>query len=68
MDGQAHSAEEEGHQEDGQEMSWLWKLNPEVRSVIAMVFAMALFSLYCLGVMLVRKLRGNPISGLPPKD
>lgn len=49
-------------------MSWFWNLNPEVRQVIAGFTGIALVCIYALGVMLVRWLRGKPISGLPPKN
>lgn len=49
-------------------MRWLWNLNPEVQQVIAAFAGFGIFSLYALGVMAVRWLRGKPVSGLPPKD
>lgn len=49
-------------------MSWWENLNPEVRQVIAGFCGIGLVCIYALGVMLVRWLRGKPISGLPPKE
>ncbi|MET9446962.1 hypothetical protein [Streptomyces cinerochromogenes] len=49
-------------------MSWLSQLNPEVAHVIGGFVGVALPCVYAGLVMLVRRLRGRPVSGLPRKD
>ncbi|WP_163010580.1 hypothetical protein [Streptomyces dangxiongensis] len=49
-------------------MSWLGQLNPQVAHVIAAFVGIGLMCLYALLVVLVRKLQGRPVSGLPPRD
>ncbi|MFF1281558.1 hypothetical protein [Streptomyces sp. NPDC058299] len=49
-------------------MSWPGQLNPEVAQVVAAFAGIGLVCFYALLVMLVRKLRGRPVSGLPPRD
>ncbi|MFF9091137.1 hypothetical protein ACF1BE_33210 [Streptomyces sp. NPDC014991] len=49
-------------------MSWLGQLNPQVAHVIAAFAGIGLVCLYALLVMLVRKVHGRPVSGLPPRD
>ncbi|MFC9926153.1 hypothetical protein [Streptomyces sp. NPDC127190] len=49
-------------------MNWLLQLNPEVAHLLAAFAGIALICLYALLVVLVRKVQGKPVSGLPRKD
>ncbi|MEU6774054.1 hypothetical protein [Streptomyces sp. NPDC046759] len=48
-------------------MSWISVLNFEVVEVIASFAGFGLVCLYALLAMLVRRIQGEPVSGLPPK-